>query len=485
MSMDEKPLHIPPKKKIPGLKIYCYGCGTLVEGKCKQSGKSLSTCAYGDKQRYKVIVHVPGTKNERKTKILETREYDEAVKQALDFQKEIKEAGKPEIEKTAPVPLVSVAPIEPLVRPVFPNTEQTPEKTYNLLELMSEYIGFLNNENVPEHRQKERTKEHIEQVERMFRYFAASLKKSGYDIESLRVDQINDTMIGKFHKYLQEDLKQGPRSYNRAMSILTSFYKHLARQGYLIGNPFETVTRQAVNENIETIDEDEFMRLLEIVQKPELGWRTLLNGKRKNLYKPWFKDALELGVYSGRRREEVARMKWSDVVYDKNGVPLHLQVPDYKVNRQKGLSEENWKYNYAPMTSELRDLLTRLGEEEHKGKDAYLIAPDETMQRDTITSFLSRSFSHYYEQLQTGKELTFGCLRRTNISHLSGELGMENAQAITGHANTKIMKKHYADKRILAHAAQNFTVFNKEKREAELKELRKKSTPDKDPDITD
>lgn len=59
-----------------------------------------------------------------------------------------------------------------------------------------------------------------------------------------------------------------------------------------------------------------------------------------------------------------------------------------------------------------------LGYEEHKGKDLYILAPFETMERRTIMDFMSKSFSHYYKKLKTGRDLTFYDLRKTYISHL-------------------------------------------------------------------
>lgn len=472
--MQEKPLHIPPNKKFKGLKILCYGCGTLVGGVCKKTGKSLATCQFADKHRYKIIVHIPGTKNERRVKVLETRNYDEAVKQAIDFQKEIKEQAKGterekyqgEIQRKVDVRQESEKP-----------TEQT--KSYRLVDLMARYVGYLSGdpEVVPEFRKKVRSKGHVDDVERTFKNFAVALKNNNYDVHSIRIDEINDISIGKFHEYLLKELKQGNSSYNKSLTILTSFYNYLNDiEGYQIKNPFFGIPRKSVAGNIETISSEEYQKLLEIVQKPELGIAKLGNGIEKNLYKPWVKDAIELGLQTGRRNEEIARMNWKELHEDGKGNLLYIKVPDFKVNRQRGASDENLKYIYVPVTEDLKDLLLRLGYEKYKGTDKYMLAPEEEMERDTIRKLMSRSFTHYYKQLKTGKDLSFKSLRKTYITQLTNFMGMDNAQLITKHSGTEVMKEHYIDQKAISKTAQGFKMFDEKKniRDDELETVRKK-----------
>src|SRR6266446_4721944 len=91
--MHEKPLHIPPSKKWKGLTVYCYKCKTNVAEICKATGKSLRYCPYGDRHTFKIYVHVEGTSNTRRTKVLATRNVDEAIRQGMDFYKEVKESN--------------------------------------------------------------------------------------------------------------------------------------------------------------------------------------------------------------------------------------------------------------------------------------------------------------------------------------------------------------------------------------------------------
>src|SRR5665213_4518229 len=87
---DKKPLYIPPSKKWKGLTVYCYKCKTNMSEVCNENGKPLSKCQFGEKHVFKVYISVPGTANARKTKKLNTRDVNEAIKQAIEFEKEVK-----------------------------------------------------------------------------------------------------------------------------------------------------------------------------------------------------------------------------------------------------------------------------------------------------------------------------------------------------------------------------------------------------------
>lgn len=448
--MNQKPLHIPKSKSIKGLKVFCYECKTTIGDLCKQTGKSVHTCKFGHRHAFKVVAHVPGGSESRKTKTLDTRNLQEARREALEFLEEIKEGNAG--VRTMPV-----------ASPVIERQEPPHGKSETIMELMSTYIGYLYNdpEIVPAHKVKVRSKRHLEQSEQACKLFVQSLRAQGYPVGTLTPGDITEMMIGKFHLFLLEEKKCGNSAYNRTITILTSFFNYLKREGHTTRNPFEAIAPRPVSENIETIEQDEFIQLLALAEKPELGIRTLSNGIRKNLYKPWLKDGFALSLYSGRRREEVARMKWSDIVLESDGTPLCISVPDLKVNRQKGNTKENLKHNYVPITEEVWSVLHAMGAQTKIGSDAYILAGEEQITRETVCKLLSRGFSHYYEQLGTGKELSFGCLRRTYFSHLSGAIGLENAQTISGHSSTAIMKKHYVSKQVLSKAAKHFSVWKK------------------------
>lgn len=456
---NNSPLFIPKTKKVKGLKIYCNECGTTVDKTCKKTGKDIKRCRFGADHVFKAVAHVPGTDNERRTKVLTgIRDLNEARRLALEFQQEVKDGANS----------VHVAPRLP--QKIQISKPQVADG--NLPELMARYIGYLSGdpEIVPAHKRKERSVETIKEMERTFFRFATAMRENDCDLRDVSIHSITEEMIGDFHEYLEDELELGKAGYNRAITNMTSFYNYLVDEGFTQRNPFASISRKSIKVNPVGIKQEQFNALIEIIQKPELGMHTFSTGERKDYYRPWMRDAVELGLYTGRRREEILRMKWKDVSFDS------IRVPDYKVNRQKGLKEEDWIYRHIPLTAELKNTLIRISPKD-RDPESYILAPEETMNRESMRSFMSKSFAHYYALLGYERRLRFGCLRKTYISGLSAAVGMENAQVISGHSKTQVIKKHYADKEVLAVAAKDFSVYQNEagsEPENEVKKVRKR-----------
>ena len=121
------------------------------------------------------------------------------------------------------------------------------------------------------------------------------------------------------------------------------------------------------------------------------------------------------------------------------------------------------------------ELLLELGYEKYKGTDKYILAPElETDRKDVMPVTLSRAFSHYYDQLNTGKHLKYKSLRKTYITNLSIYMS-GNAKAITGHSDDAVIERHYLDKIVIAKAAQGYEVWAVQNREQELQNVRDES----------
>jgi hypothetical protein len=96
--------------------------------------------------------------------------------------------------------------------------------------------------------------------------------------------------------------------------------------------------------------------------------------------------------------------------------------------------------------------------------------------KKVMADILSKGFSHFYKQLNTGRHLTFKCLRKTYITRLEIFMGHGNTKAITGHSDDSVIERNYLDKRELAKAAKRFQVFiNEEERGNNFKEIRETS----------
>ena len=452
----------PDRRKWKGLTVYCYRCKTNVSKICKESGKPLSQCKHGESHVYKVYVHVRGTKNQRRTKKLDTRDLNEAIKQAIEFEQTVKSESVERNENQGKGK-IQVVETQNKPRPVL------------LVQAFARYIGWLHNEGVPAHMIKERSEEHVKDVERVLKQFLESLKEKGHHIQSIRVEDINNELVGEVYSSL-EGKQISNRTFNKYFGYYTSFMKWYGEEYDIpIRNPFTKVHRKNLNPKPEAITHQEYVALLNRIT-PENGIKLYHQGVKtsRNLYRPWLIDGIRLGLETGRRREEIINLKWKDVqIVD--GTPLYICTPDLKVNRiQKRNREEEKKYIYIPVTESLRKLLKELAIKHPGSQDEYILAPEIQSKRGRVMSdVLSRGFSHYYDQLGTGRKLTFKSLRKAYITNLEIFMHGENTRAITGHSGDGVIERNYLDKKEIAKASKGFCVFPEEnERASELKEIR-------------
>ncbi len=479
-----KPLYIPKSKKWKGLTVYCYRCKTNVYDICKKSGKPLSQCKHGENHVFKVYVHVSGTTNQRRTKKLDTRDINEAIIQAVAFENEVK--NNILMEQKNKVELVVDGEIKDTVktndnpvledRNVIDKVESNKpiqninhnNQPYLLVNALARYIGWLHNEGVPAHRVKERSEEHIKDVERSFKVFVECLKENGYKLSSLHINDVNDEMVGHIFEHL-EKLNLANRTFNKHLGYYTSFLKWYAGQyNITVNNYFESVKRKIVNHNPEAITQKEYEALVKVIT-PENGVKEYESIEKsfRNLYRPWLKDGIRLALETGRRREEIINLKWNDI--KENEGFKYIKVEDYKVNHiQKRNTEAEKKYIYIPITESLLKLLNELGYMKHKKSGNYILAPEIENQRSRVMSdTLSRGFTHYYNQLKTGRKLTFKCLRKTYITNLEIFMGTGNTKSITGHSDNQVIEKNYIDKKEMVKAVRGFNVFTTESKRSD------------------
>ena len=459
-----KSLSYPSAKKWKGLKVFCYKCKTNVYEICKETDKPINRCPFGDKHAFKVYIHVAGTDNERKTKTLDTRDVNQAIKEAMAFEKDIKE-GKYKVKTNKEK-----------------GNKEEKNKPQLLIHALARYVGFLNNEGVPEHRQKERTQHHIKDVQRAATNLIQCWTNNGHDIKTLTVEMINDKMVGEVFKYL-EDKKIANRTFNKQLTYYTSFLKWYSEEYEIpVKNWFnqKNINRKPINHDPQSISFEEFEAVLNQVRLENGSKEIGQTAKQKiNMFRPWLADGFRLALETGRRREEVVTLKFSEIATEKNGTPLYIRIEDYKVNRiQKHNDEQSKSYIYIPVTDSLFSLLKKLGYEENKDTDKYILAPDIIENREQRMSIaLSNGFTHYYKKSNGEKDLTFKCLRKTYITSLDIYLRQGiNIKEISGHANNAVIDKHYLDKKELAKSLRGFKVFSNEpQRNEELEEIRNES----------
>ncbi len=216
------------------------------------------------------------------------------------------------------------------------------------------------------------------------------------------------------------------------------------------------------NPDPRSVDDEDFKKLLSAVSD-ENSFVVFEKGKRKqkkNMYKPFIKDSFELAAYTGMRLEEVAILKYSDIVEDATGKLLYLKGTDLKFQRT-----HNWdntkpnKIVYIPITPELEDLLNRLNYKQNKGVDRYLIDGDCTMSKKTLVKQMSHSFTFYRRKAGLPDNFSIKHLRKTFLTKLETQTNMSSA---AGYQKTpNVILKHYIDKKVVVKEIEQrgFTYF--------------------------
>lgn len=422
-------MKVPAKYKRLGIRVRCNACGYQVSATCKQSGRGIDSCKNKNRHKYMLLVVVPGGKGKRRIRILDTRDFDEVLVELKRFREELKANGYHKV-----------------VRAELP-------KPRTLIHFFTKFLDTLEGKNVPEHLIKRVSEAYVADTRRSFEMFLIALCKNGYMKEVLVPDEIGDNEVGIFHSYLLKDLGFAARTYNKHMTTLRKFYTWLVKSERLpVRNPFESVVLQKIEaqENL-IISKEEYEALLDVITR-ENGIFYRANRVVKNAYRPWLKDAIRLALETGVRREELFLIKWSDLQEVDPGKYV-FRLSNLKVNRIMGTSSS---LKFVPLTKSLRQLLNELGMEEKQGSDDYIIERDKDADMDNLKDALSRGFSHYIK-LVSDRPLTFKCLRKCYITHLSMSVG--DTGLWTGHSNTKVLRDHYLSSAYIAGNLGEFTIF--------------------------
>ena len=435
----EQPLIVSKRDKVKGLYVFCKKCKQTIDSKvCGKTGKSLRSCKNTDQHCFRAVISVPNTGGrKRKTRVLNTKDVKEAVRQKYEFERELLETDYQLTEN---------------------HIERGQVKPLFLIECMSMYVGYLNNVGVEEHKRKVRTRAYLKEVEHIFKRFLLCLKEMRIDHTIYRVEQLNDRIVGHYHNHLLNKLNYKNKTYNKHIAQMRQFINWLIdKRGYQINNPFRDVVRRPVANNKITINREEFECLLKQI-KPQCGYIVLPSGERKNLYRNWMGFAFRLALETGLRREEFLNIKYSDIKEDDKGNLKYIQVENYKVNRLLNRENEAKQYKSVPITNGLKQLLSELNYNKRKGQKVFLIAPDEISSRKTLMLVVSKAFSHYWKQTGIKKDIQLKHLRKTYLTALVNHFG-EKATVISNHSGINVLKKHYIDQRQLLDANNNFKVL--------------------------
>lgn len=433
-------LQLPKKDRPKGLYLFCNTC------KRSYSHDKLVKCRCGNLV-YKARIHVSGTSTGLIPKVLKAKDFSNAIQEFFDFKKTlISNSYQPiTIKKEVKLPA-------------------------RLIECFAYYIAFLNNEGVVPHKKKKRDPDHIRKVDLSFELFLKALQQNGINTGILKFTEVNDEMVGFVHKLFLEDMGLANKTYNNRMALLRTFTSHMIKDlkcNY--ENPFLGVQNLILSNDVTAIEQNEFEKLM-LVITPENGIQKRVQKGRENLrtttwYKPWLKHGIQLGLFTGGRADEIVLPKWTDIVLTSDGQFDTIKTIDYKIDRANNNLKGNGGafYKYFPITKELGKLLLEIGYEEYKNSDKYILAPEETMKRSSITKFLSEGFTHYYKQIGKNPEITFNKLRKAYITSAMGQFG-DSSTALSNHKNISISIKNYQDKKVTRDAAkETFSVFKSKK----------------------
>lgn len=305
------------------------------------------------------------------------------------------------------------------------------------------YLNYLSNIDVPKHKQRIRSKGYVKDRTLYMNRFEEFFSMSNKTVRKIKVTQISDEIVGQYYEYL-ESTTSSNASFNHHLRAIRNFFNYLIdEREYIIKNPYKKVALKYEGTNPQTISRIEFEQLLEVI-KEENGLAVYKNGIRKNMYRPYLRFAYQLALYTGRRTEELVSFKWSNIKCNNDNEPLYIEFVDLKADRQSNFNQSKAiKMVYIPVITQLKELLCEMGYEKNIGQDKYLIETTENVSRKTIMFQLSKSFTFYYRQLNTGKNISLKHLRKTYLTHLQILTG--NAISISGHSNEQILDEHYLD----------------------------------------
>lgn len=304
------------------------------------------------------------------------------------------------------------------------------------------FIDYMEGRDIPPQSRKHFNESTIDRYVLHYNRFIASLKERGYQTHLMTIYDITDIEVGVFHDYIWTlpGINKNA-THNEHMKTIKGLFDHLIDYRKIsIQNPFDTYTRKPTAPKKIYIEQNEFDYLLSLITK-ENGNHAVSRtkqGKPVNMFKDYLKDAFELALLTYSRKTDVFHIKWSNVL------PSVVEIPNIKTS-----SEEDRVLYFAPRTAQLNALLERLGEQQYIHTDKYLLCPERTASRLTLSNNASRGFTHYWGLTGYSKKATFHSLRSTGITRMEILLG-KHVEELDTHANKETREKFYVnEKRVL------------------------------------
>lgn len=387
-------------------------------------------------------------------KSAEFGDYKKANREILDLKaKALKYFG----DNRQRLPFLSCEQLRDEIKKYDPDKKEDEPKNKNLTigEAVRIYKLFLRNDGVPEHKQHNRAKNWLKDLDGMLNVL---LKCIG---ENTSIQSVDASHAGKYYAFIVAKKKNNSKKissyrFNSYVDCATRLFNFLIKEEYPCKNPFKDIERKSSKTKPKMALLEEFYQVLDKIDNGNhiqiIKYKTKENLDRveqKNMRKYWLKPAIQLALLGGgRRAKEIAFAKWTDIIVYKETNKLPggtISYTDYKVNdiQKRELDDEKLPIQ-VPITPQFADFLISIGWEEKKGTDNYIIAP-ETSNRTYIVNCMCKGFKHYYQQIENPREkISFKSLRKLYITYLTDILA-GRAKDVTGHADEKTIGKHYED----------------------------------------
>lgn len=226
-----------------------------------------------------------------------------------------------------------------------------------------------------------------------------------YQITS--IEEVNHTLI---RSWIVEMMDQGisPRSVNRKITSLKTFYKFLLRQKWVHENPMLKIQSPKTSKRLPVFVEKEKMDVL----LDHVAFGTDQKGLRDKLI-------IELFYSTGMRLSELIQLKEKDV--------------DLYANQLKVLGKRN-KERLIPITNELKQLLQQYLKERPATEEEVLLLSDRG--KKLSEKFVYNLVKAYLSQVTTIDKKSPHVLRHTFATHMLNNGADLNAiKELLGHAN--------------------------------------------------
>ena len=400
-----------PKNPHKGLKIFCKTCRV-----------DNNKCRHYDRQVYRVRIHIPGTKHGVKSVFLEAVNYNDAILECAHIEKELIKNGFEKNKQTYSEDLTD----------------------YCIGDAVVKYREYMSGESKFAHLKKNVSQGHIDESVRFCWKFIENLSLTK-NIKRTRPTDIKTEDVSNF--YIWSEKKYSPKTFNKCFIAVRTFFEFLIEvENIEMKNPFRKfVPKPSINNIIDTITEEEFIRILTAVDTIDPIVKLGGKGKIENRYKPFLKDGFKLFLLTGGRREEVVDLKWSDIYSTPQGVKLFI-IDNLKVNRIKKDAKQRKKY--IGINADLEDFLIELGMNEKIGKDEYILSPNRDRITKTMMNDLSKGFTHYKNGAGIKKDISLSTLRKTYLTWHHQVLGNDTG-LVSSHSTTQVLEKYYLDPKVL------------------------------------